>query len=972
MLIERIELDGFGRFHDAHWPLGDGLTVLLGANEAGKTTLLNALRALLFGFEATRDGRTWYPPFAGGRRGGRLALRTGSGERWTVERHGERGGGGALAVRAPNGNQGGQETLDRLLHGADKDLFNNIFAFGLGELQTFASLSAEGVRGRIYGAGAGLGGTSAIDLERRLRQQLDGLFLPRGSQRPMNQLLGRIEELRREIADLARQPEEHAAATRERDELRARADALRSEAAEARERLARIRQLRDAGPIAIDLRALEADLADGDESLDAMPEDAVGVLDARAAELAEARAVLTTLDEDLDETRHLRAGVTLDPAVIEVADEIVAVAAERARPEASEPRRQDLAAAVARQEAVVAEQLARAGGWDEARLVRLDDSIPAVEATREYERGLAATESARGAAEQRRRSVADELASLSGAGEDRAAVGADLDARLAALRELDGIGQRPPGASLGRPVAAGLAVLAGLVVALLGLLASAPLPGVAGGVLVAGVVYLLLSRRPVVTSGAPSELLARAGLPSDAGPPQIGAARDELAAARARRDLATENQARLSARRAELESRERELERALSERTAAARAWADWLDERGLPGGVSPDAARHLLGAAGTARRAAMERDHHRQELAALAADDEAVSARTDALLVSLGIEAGGTDAQRDARAAATVARLERARAEERRARELDDRSAQLERRRAPAHALVEEREAAVRAHLAAIGCPDPDQLRRRAGAAAQRRALRAQVRDRRAQLALIAGGGSVDELLREATQAKPPTLDAAESTERETLERHEADERAATSRAGALEARIHQLEAAEELGARRQELAVLEGRLATMAHEWAVTALALKLLEETRSRYERERQPDVVRAAEQHFERITGGRYARIVAPPGDASVRVETEGGESRVTEELSRGTGEQLYLALRFGLIEEFARHAEPLPVVMDDILVNFDAERAARAASAIRDLAERHQVLYFTCHPWTAELLDPDGVRTVALG
>jgi uncharacterized protein YhaN len=87
--------------------------------------------------------------------------------------------------------------------------------------------------------------------------------------------------------------------------------------------------------------------------------------------------------------------------------------------------------------------------------------------------------------------------------------------------------------------------------------------------------------------------------------------------------------------------------------------------------------------------------------------------------------------------------------------------------------------------------------------------------------------------------------------------------------------------------------------------------------------------------------------------------------------VTDELSRGTSEQLYLALRFGLIEEFARHGEPLPVVMDDILVNFDADRAARAASAIRDLASRHQVLYFTCHRWTAELLDPEGERTVTL-
>jgi uncharacterized protein YhaN len=200
---------------------------------------------------------------------------------------------------------------------------------------------------------------------------------------------------------------------------------------------------------------------------------------------------------------------------------------------------------------------------------------------------------------------------------------------------------------------------------------------------------------------------------------------------------------------------------------------------------------------------------------------------------------------------------------------------------------------------------------------------------------------------------------------------RLEEEERAALSAIGAVDARIRDLEAADELGLRRQELAVAEGRAAALARRWTVRALALRLLTETRSRYERERQPDVVRAAEAYFERITDGRYPRIIAAPGETSVRVETEGGETRTTEQLSRGTAEQLYLALRFGLIEEFASQAEPMPVVMDDILVNFDVARAGRAAAAIRELAERHQVLYFTCHPWTAELLDPSGARTVEL-
>ena len=52
---------------------------------------------------------------------------------------------------------------------------------------------------------------------------------------------------------------------------------------------------------------------------------------------------------------------------------------------------------------------------------------------------------------------------------------------------------------------------------------------------------------------------------------------------------------------------------------------------------------------------------------------------------------------------------------------------------------------------------------------------------------------------------------------------------------------------------------------------------------------------------------------------------------------------------------------------LPVIMDDILVNFDPERAARAARVLAQAAAGdpatpgHQILFFTCHPETAQLL-----------
>ncbi|MBW1806426.1 MAG: hypothetical protein JRJ06_08715, partial [Deltaproteobacteria bacterium] len=81
--------------------------------------------------------------------------------------------------------------------------------------------------------------------------------------------------------------------------------------------------------------------------------------------------------------------------------------------------------------------------------------------------------------------------------------------------------------------------------------------------------------------------------------------------------------------------------------------------------------------------------------------------------------------------------------------------------------------------------------------------------------------------------------------------------------------------------------------------------------------------------------------------------------------------RGTAEQLYLSLRFGFIREFSRRSNPLPVIMDEILVNFDPRRAKATVKGIFELSREHQVLFFTCHPDTAELFKEADTDTPVL-
>ncbi len=174
MRIVDINVDGFGQFHGAHLAPAPGLTVIRGPNEAGKTTFLAFIRAILFGFERDR-----YPALNGGRRGGWLNVEMADSRQVRIERYGEKGGAGKLSVQDEQHKELGEGTLATLLQGVESGVYRNIFAFGLEELTQFRSLTDAEVAARIYGAGLGTGSVSGLDVEGALRGEMEALFQAR-------------------------------------------------------------------------------------------------------------------------------------------------------------------------------------------------------------------------------------------------------------------------------------------------------------------------------------------------------------------------------------------------------------------------------------------------------------------------------------------------------------------------------------------------------------------------------------------------------------------------------------------------------------------------------------------------------------------------------------------------------------------------------------------------------------------------
>ena len=171
-----------------------------------------------------------------------------------------------------------------------------------------------------------------------------------------------------------------------------------------------------------------------------------------------------------------------------------------------------------------------------------------------------------------------------------------------------------------------------------------------------------------------------------------------------------------------------------------------------------------------------------------------------------------------------------------------------------------------------------------------------------------------------------------------------------------------------------REELSRLRGRLDTLGDPLVLKS-RLGALEEEHRRVETELEaltvaldemaladeemqsefsPALARSTAAILSRLTGGAYSELSLDRElNALVRCA---GEPVLHESgfLSRGTVDQLYLALRLALCDMLLSGDEPCPIVLDDALINFDDTRMGYALDVLREIAQRRQILLFTCH------------------
>ncbi len=443
-----------------------------------------------------------------------------------------------------------------------------------------------------------------------------------------------------------------------------------------------------------------------------------------------------------------------------------------------------------------------------------------------------------------------------------------------------------------------------------------------------------------------------AQLPAGGGAIQVRlqAAEKELAALEELTPLDT----RRSAARQEAATAAQRAAEASAELQTARRRWRESLAAAGLPETLLPKQVRRLAQQGDRIAERQRRLAQRREDLAGRQREFDSLAARIAQLAADTGVPLGSGGlldqlrqlAEAAARQTSALARRDAIRSEARR-----HRAARAKHEEAIGRQKHRRRQLFIEA-----GVKDEQELRQRVLESARGEVLRRQREAIAGEIAAAIALHCSEDAIRQQLEGNHPLpLEARREELRPRLAAAQQQLRATLEKRGRLSEQLEALAADRTLASKHLDLAVLEKRLEDALHRWQVLAAACGVLDMIRTTYERHRQPETLQEASGYLNRLTQGRYCRVWAPLGEHVLRVDDAGGNSLPVELLSRGTREQLFLSLRLALASSYARRGATLPLILDDVLVNFDADRAKAAAAVLRDFAAAgHQLLVFTCH------------------
>jgi uncharacterized protein YhaN len=948
MRFERLYMNGFGIHRDRTITLDHSapLTLFLGRNEAGKSTVMDFIRAMLFGFPTRANMALRHEPVHGGLYGGTLTIRNTQGEAVRVERYEKNG---ALKLIFEDGSEAGEAALHALLGGITADLYRNIFAFSISELQKLETLRSDEVSGFLFSSGMGVSGSAVLQAEKKFTAALEQLYKPRGTKQELNLALKAIDDGEAEL--------------RRSKELAGQFNSWQVDLQQLEERITREEQ--KIGALRGDYewlnkckqsRSLWMRLTELEQELSlltdwhAVPEDAIVRLDQMLKEQERQHEQRELREIKRTQLRERCTQLKIDQALLSLRSDITNLIERSSSYQDNQVSVIELSKELESEQAEFMRQLRQIdASWTLEQLRRFPLSVAERDRIQVFADRLSALDAKRLVASAQREKQQSGRELLRQAAEE------DIE-RLQEQEAIKLAGEAGRGARTQSRTAASRTPWMKHVIA-----ASSLCIGLWMWLWLATDVSQALLVIAGISMGFGLTLFYIWGMLSESRKERAAAlyqlefqqADREIAAMRQQAERSKRDWLDWQRENAELSEREKRIS---EEFFTWTEEWTSYLTGYQLDQDLSPSTVLAMGQYAEQALQSAGRTAKTEARYNALQQRIGQYEQEVSMLLTQLGESPHG----RSELLLSLKRAHERATAEQ----------AKLEQLR-----KLQEEETAVAQEIEA-NTGTLQRTGQRLSELYQESAVESDTELRRAHSQFM----RVSELMKEKRQTEISLftwikLEQAERL-RDTLaelDSYQLEERMRSvdesisavdvelnelkDKRGRLRGEMERVSAGTEHAGLLQQQQELVTSFEQSASKWMQLSLASALIRQAKEIYERERQPGVLRQASVYFSGMTGGRYKRVISRLGEKSIFVERESGELIESSYLSRGTAEQLYLAMRFALADEYAKTVA-LPIVMDDIFVNFDRERLHETISIMSEIAKHRQILLFTCHEHVA--------------
>ena len=1017
MKITDVKIDGFGIWSNlAVRRLSGDVTVFYGPNEAGKTTLMQFMRAVLYGFSRERRGR-YLPPVHGGQAGGLLELSSPRGN-YEVRRHLSRNDApeslGHLELMDEGGSPLGTHTLSAILGGVDESIFTNVFAIGLKEMQELGALNDSAAADHLYKLTSGLDRVSLIDVVRDLATARRDVVGRQDEPGELSRLLQKQTKLQAEIEELAtrgrRWPQllgERQARSEEIDRVERTMSDLQRQShhydvlLSARDKWTSRRHLDDQLTALGTVAELPANAIEQLETINTRLRKLKRRLKACRTQRLALREELAKHVYNrnlLAQSGRIQALGEHSPWITSLEEEVARLTADTVALEREiEARRPQIDMPAGTSRSKLPEITSKTLAVLREPATRLNHLLKLVDRTQHEASAI------KQRSEQTLQRVSSELQDL-----DESSLSAALEkagTRVAQLRRRIQVEERIEQLTLQHadldgdsndlfdgqvmPLEKMVWLFSSFVISSVLILT-----GVFGGMLwgLSWFLGLMMTFLGFVGLGASivwkldwernaerewqscerqlemlEQQLAEAKAERHAIDEQLPAGGGPLDArlAHAERQLQhLEQLAPMDAQRHEsgqhVDAAERRAAKASEDLKDARRNWQTALKTAGLPETLTPHDVRHLARGFRVVIGIRRQLEQRRDDLEARRREFAALAGRINELFVELGIVAESDSPPAQLRQLATVLSEQQQIAERR--RDVQRQLKQWHARYRQAFKGFESANRQRRSLLDQANANNEQELRQMVARQHQLQLLRTPRDEVGQQLRSLLGEMWSDEAASEEFLAQG--TNTPEQKKVRLTERHQALKAELTrlhEERGQLGAEMKAMIADRRLDEAKLELGSVEQQIQAAARRWQILAVTGQLLESVRGIYETTRQPETLREASLYLQRLTQDQYVRIWTPIEEKVLRVEDQHGVSLSLDKLSSGTREAVFLSLRLALVAGYARRGAKLPLILDDVLVNFDSSRVRAAAMVLRDFARQgYQLLLFTCHEHIMEI------------